>query len=73
MSTSNVQLLLAEWRELIQEKQEETFSSFELIEVNERVAEVLLDTLNELETDLDWRNSNDRYGGSPSPTGRSGL
>lgn len=53
MSTSNVQLLLAEWRELIQEKQEETFSSFELIEVNERVAEVLLDTLNELETDLD--------------------
>lgn len=73
MSTSNVQLLLAEWRELIQEKQEETFSSFELIEVNERVAEVLLDTLNELETDLDWRNSNDGYGGSPSPTGRSGL
>ena len=53
MSTSNVQLLLAEWRELIQEKQEESFSSFELIEINERVAEVLLDTLNELETDLD--------------------
>jgi hypothetical protein len=50
---SNIQHLVAEWRELISEKQEETFSSFELIEINERIAEALLDTLHELETDLD--------------------
>lgn len=50
---SEVTELLKEWKYLIEEKRNDAFSSFELIDVNERISEALLDTLKEVESDLD--------------------
>lgn len=50
---SEVQELVKEWKYLIEEKRNDSFTSFELIDVNERISEALLDTLKELESDLD--------------------
>jgi hypothetical protein len=50
---SEVKELLKEWKYLIEEKRNDAFSSFELIDVNERISEALLDTLKEVESDLD--------------------
>jgi len=50
---SEVTELLKEWKYIIEEKRNDAFSSFELIDINERISEALLDTLKEVESDLD--------------------
>jgi len=50
---SNVQALVKEWRYLLEEKRNEPFTSFELTDVNERIAEELRETLKEVEADRD--------------------
>jgi hypothetical protein len=50
---SETQMLIKEWKELIEEKRNDAFESLELMDINERLSDALLDTIKELEGDFD--------------------